>query len=45
MHYGKGLISVFKESFATIDNFLFLVGGGGGWALDYNSVRLYSELS
>ena len=44
MHYGKGLISIFKESFATIDNFLF-GGGGGGWALDYNSLGLYSELS
>ena len=37
VHYGKGLISVFQERFASINKIFILMGGG--WALGYDSMR------
>ena len=34
-HYGRGLIAIFRNVFAGINEFFILGGGGGGWALGY----------
>ena len=41
VHYGKSSISIFEESFASIEKQFFFGGEGGewGWTLRYNSMK------